>query len=58
MGFSVVVTFEYDKAEPVCVRTQVDADEPDEAIRKAVFRALPSARAKWHSIVVVLTRKD
>jgi len=55
--FQSVVTFESDRGEPVCVRGEIVESDPSEAARKAVFRALPQAlRAKWESVVIVLTR--
>jgi hypothetical protein len=57
--FHSVVTFESDRALPVCVRAEIIASDPAEAARKAVFRALPQAvRMKWESVVVVLTRYE
>lgn len=57
IGFSAVVTFESEKGEPLTVRTVVRDSEPDQAARKAVFRALSEAtRIKYDSVVIVLTR--
>lgn len=61
MGVSVdykaVVTFESDRGEPLCIRTTIVESEPDDAARKAVFRALPEAtRLRWESIVIVLEK--
>lgn len=59
MGFAFVTTFESDKGEPVCVRGRCDDSDPSEAARKAVFRAIPAVgRAKYESVVIVLTRED
>lgn len=55
MKFRSSVTFESDKQEPVHITGEVDAS-PDEAIRKAVFRAMKSAPRKYDSMVVVIER--
>ena len=55
--FQSVVTFESDRGEPVCVRGEIVGSDVSEVARKAIFRALPQAmRAKWESVVIVLTR--
>lgn len=61
LGYSAVVTFEFDKGEPEVWRSGslplVDS-EPDQAARRAVFRALiGQTRTAWHSVVIVLTRE-
>jgi hypothetical protein len=57
--FHSVVTFESDRGDPVCVRAEIVESDPSEAARKAMFRALPQAvRAKWESVVIVLTRHE
>jgi hypothetical protein len=56
-GWSAVVTFESDRGEPTCVRTEIVDSEPDVAARKAVFRALSEGKPrKYESVVIVLTR--
>lgn len=57
MSWTSVVTFEREAGEPVVVRSQIAAPDPDAAAQKAVFRALPEVgRTKYDSVVIVLTR--
>ena len=55
--YRAVVTFERDGGDPIVVRSEIVESGPDNAARRAVFRALPEAsRMKWESLVIVLDR--
>lgn len=55
--YRAVVTFERDGGEPICVRSTIVESSPDNAARRAIFRALPEvSRLKWESVVIVLEK--
>lgn len=59
MSFTYTLTFESEKGEPTPFRGRLDDSSPDEAARKAIFRALPLMTGrKWESLVVVLTKEE
>ena len=57
MSWQTTVTLEYETGDPECFRETIVDSEPDEAARKAVFRALKSKpRPRYASVVIVLDR--